>query len=113
MIRRAKEKGNLQNIFRLEVAVNNVSGVQRVQRGSDLCCVQTAPSLRELSVLLQPKEKLAARHEIKNHIQFVGGLKSVSQMYKKGVVDALENVAFGRGVRELVALHESGFSKGL
>ena len=54
----------LQNVFRLQVAVNYVSVVEGFESKSYLCCVQPDSILTELSVLLKPKEKLSSTHVI-------------------------------------------------
>lgn len=64
-----------QNVFGLEIAVDNIARVQVLKCKDKLGSIEPSPRLRERAFVLHMKEELASIHEILDQIQLCGRLE--------------------------------------
>mmetsp|Transcript_15773 Transcript_15773/g.24208 ORF Transcript_15773/g.24208 Transcript_15773/m.24208 type:complete len:314 (-) Transcript_15773:157-1098(-) len=91
-----------QNILRLQIAINHIQRVQVTQRQRNLRHKYLGLLLGEAPFLLQMEKELTATIIIQHKIEFRFGLKCVSQMHQKRMLQRLQDFALGIRVLHLM-----------
>ena len=90
-----------QDVLGLQVTINDIEAVKMFQRAKQLCGIEPAPVLVELSFPLQVVEELPAVHETHHEVQFVGGLEGEFEGDDEWVVHQSENGPLSKDVSDL------------
>jgi hypothetical protein len=93
-----------QQIFRLQVAVDDVVRVQVVQRERDLGGVELCDGVGEALGLAQQTKQLPALDKVHDHVQVLGVLEGAPQRDQERVLDLLQHAPLVVGVLDLLHL---------
>jgi len=83
-----------QNVFRLQVSVDNLVLVEMAQRKGNLRSEETHVVLGEALDLHEMTEKLSALNELHQEVNSVLVLEDVLHVDQEGVVNGVKNVLF-------------------
>lgn len=102
-----------QNVFWLQVSVNDVSLMKRLQSADDFSCQKLNLLLCKGCVLFQMLKEFPSFHEIHYQIEFVLCLESVMNFDQERTEVLLQNKPFCLGVLYLMSLKQIQFFKHL
>lgn len=81
-----------EQVLGLEVAVDDASVVQVLQRQQDLGGVEADALLGEAAVVLEVEEELATVHKVQHKVQLLVGLERVVQVDQEGMLQLGQDV---------------------
>ena len=98
-----------ENIFRLEISVDDIQGVDVLDGEDYLGDVEAGLVFFEDLLFVQMVGEVAAWAVVEDHVQVVGGLETVVHFDHVWVRGLLQDVAFGDGVLQVLVPVQKGF----
>jgi hypothetical protein len=87
-----------QNIFRLQVSVNDIEAMKTLQRTEQLGSVKPRPVNVEPLLFLEVMEQLSTIDKRQNEVELLWRLEGELERYNERVVDLRQNRSFGKCV---------------
>lgn len=102
-----------QNVFRLEITVDDLETVQTFQGTEELCCVESRPVDVESLFLLQVVEKFTTVDECQHQVELFWRLERELERNDERVVDLCKHRSFSESMGDFGTRNDMSLANGL